>query len=145
MKISIEKINRDQDEEILIRCHEIDEKILSYVKNIEQQEADLIGYEGDTIHRLKLVDVYYFEAIDNKVFIYCKDKFYESKQKLYELEEQCGVKKFFRASKSFIINISKIDYIKPSLSGRFNATLDNGETIVVSRQYVPLLKSKLGL
>lgn len=145
MKISIEKINRDQDEEILIRCHEIDEKILSYVKNIEQQEADLIGYEGDTIHRLKLADVYYFEAIDNKVFIYCKDKFYESKQKLYELEELCGVKKFFRASKSFIINISKIDYIKPSLSGRFNATLDNGETIVVSRQYVPLLKSKLGL
>lgn len=69
MKISIEKINRDQDEEILIRCHEIDEKILSYVKNIEQQEADLIGYEGDTIHRLKLVEVYYFEAIDNKVFI----------------------------------------------------------------------------
>lgn len=145
MKISIEKIKRDQDEEILIRCHEIDEKILSYVKNIEQQEADLIGYEGDTIHRLKLVEVYYFEAIDNKVFIYCKDKFYESKQKLYELEELCGVKKFFRASKSFIINISKIDYIKPSLSGRFNATLDNGETIVVSRQYVPLLKSKLGL
>lgn len=145
MKISIEKINRDQDEEILIRGHEIDEKILSYVKNIEQQEADLIGYEGDTIHRLKLVEVYYFEAIDNKVFIYCKDKFYESKQKLYELEELCGVKKFFRASKSFIINISKIDYIKPSLSGRFNATLDNGETIVVSRQYVPLLKSKLGL
>ena len=145
MKISIEKINRDQDEEILIRCHEIDEKILSYVKNIEQQEADLIGYEGDTIHRLKLVEVYYFEAIDNKVFIYCKDKFYESKRKLYELEELCGVKKFFRASKSFIINISKIDYIKPSLSGRFNATLDNGETIVVSRQYVPLLKSKLGL
>lgn len=145
MKISIEKINRDQDEEILIRCHEIDEKILSYVKNIEQQEADLIGYEGDTIHRLKLVEVYYFEAIDNKVFIYCKDKFYESKQKLYELEELCGVKKFFRASKSFIINISKIDYIKPSLSGRFNATLDNGETIVVSRQYVPHLKSKLGL
>lgn len=145
MKISIEKINRDQDEQILIRCHEIDEKILSYVKNIEQQEEDLIGYEGDTIHRLKFADVYYFEAIDNKVFIYCKDKFYESKQKLYELEELCGVKKFFRASKSFIINISKIDYIKPSLSGRFNATLDNGETIVVSRQYVPFLKNKLGL
>lgn len=145
MKISIEKINRDQEEEILIRCHEVDDKILSYVKNIEQQEEDLIGYEGDTIHRLKFADVYYFEAIDSKVFIYCKDKFYESKQKLYELEELCGVKKFFRASKSFIINISKIDYIKPSLSGRFNATLDNGETIVVSRQYVPILKSKLGL
>lgn len=145
MKISIEKIDLNQEEEILIKCHEVDDKILSYVKNFELQYDDLIGYEGDTIHRLKFVDVYYFEAVDNKVFIYCRNKIYESKQKLYELEELCGVKKFFRASKSFIVNISKIDYIKPSLSGRFNATLDNGETIVVSRQYVPLLKSKLGL
>ena len=145
MKISIEKIDLNQEEEILIRCHEIDDKILAYVKAFEQQEEDIIGYDGITIHRLKFADVYYFEAIDRKVFIYCKDKIYESKQKLYELEELCGVKKFFRASKSFIINISKIDFIKPSLSGRFNTTLDNGETIVVSRQYVPLLKSKLGL
>lgn len=145
MKISIEKIDLNQEEEILVKCHEVDDKILSYVKNFELQYDDLIGYEGDTIHRLKFVDVYYFEAVDNKVFIYCRNKIYESKQKLYELEELCGVKKFFRASKSFIVNISKIDYIKPSLSGRFNATLDNGETIVVSRQYVPLLKSKLGL
>ncbi|WP_167956527.1 LytTR family DNA-binding domain-containing protein [Anaerosporobacter faecicola] len=145
MKISIETIDVNKEEEILIRCHEVNDRILNCVKNIEKQNADLIGYNGDSIHRLQFADVYYFEAVDNKVFIYCKNKVYESKQKLYELEELCPPKKFFRASKSFILNISKIDFVKPSLSGRFDATLDNGETIVVSRQYVPILKSKLGL
>lgn len=74
MKISIEKIDLNQEEEILIKCHEVDDKILSYVKNFELQYDDLIGYEGDIIHRLKFVDVYYFEAVDNKVFIYCRTK-----------------------------------------------------------------------
>ena len=145
MKISIEKVDMEMEEELLIRCHQIDDQILSYVKYFESQTSDLIGYDKDTIYRLKFEDVYYFEAVDNKVFIYCKDRVYESKQKLYELENLCDSNKFFRASKSFILNISKIDYVKPSLSGRFIATLDNKETVIVSRQYVPVLKNMLGL
>lgn len=145
MKISIEKVDMEMEEEVLIRCHQIDDQILSYVKYFESQTSDLIGYDKDTIYRLKFEDVYYFEAVDNKVFIYCKDRVYESKQKLYELENLCDSNKFFRASKSFILNISKIDYVKPSLSGRFIATLDNKETVIVSRQYVPVLKNMLGL
>lgn len=145
MKISIEKIDLEQEEEILIRCHEVSDRILSCVKTLEHQEIELIGYNEDTIHRLRFSDVYYFEAVDSKVFIYCKNTCYESKQKLYELEDMCRSKRFFRASKSVVLNIAKISYVKPSLSGRFDATLDNGETIVVSRQYVPQLKNKLGL
>ena len=145
MKISIEKVDMEMEEEVLIRCHQIDDQILSYVKYFESKTSDLIGYDKDTIYRLKFEDVYYFEAVDNKVFIYCKDRVYESKQKLYELENLCDSNKFFRASKSFILNISKIDYVKPSLSGRFIATLDNKETVIVSRQYVPVLKNMLGL
>jgi len=145
MKISIEKVDMEKEEEVLIRCHQIDDQILSYVKYFESQTSDLIGYDNDTIYRLNYSEVYYFEAVDNKVFIYCKDRVYESRQKLYELEKLCDSNNFFRASKSFILNISKIDYVKPSLSGRFIATLDNKETVIVSRQYVPVLKNMLGL
>lgn len=57
----------------------------------------------DMIHQIKLSDVYYFESVDNKVFMYCRDKVFESKQKLYELEQVVEGKKFFRASKSSIV------------------------------------------
>ncbi|BFH14390.1 LytTR family transcriptional regulator DNA-binding domain-containing protein [Paenibacillus melissococcoides] len=145
MKISIEEINILEEEEIIIRCHEVNEEILSLVRRIKVKTKMLMGFHEDAIHQITLSDVYYFESVDNKVFMYCRDKVFESKQKLYELEQLCEGRKFFRASKSSIINIAKISYIKPSLSGRFEARMDNGETVMVSRQYVPILKTMLGL
>ncbi|MDT8976306.1 LytTR family DNA-binding domain-containing protein [Paenibacillus sp. chi10] len=145
MKISIEEIDIQKEEEIIIRCHEVNDEIMSLIKRIKLKNKMLMGFQEDTIHQIKLSDVYYFESVDNKVFMYCKDKVFEAKQKLYELEQIVEGKKFFRASKSSILNIAKISYIKPSISGRFEARMDNGETVMVSRQYVPILKSMLGL
>lgn len=145
MKVSIEEISKEQEEEILIRCHEVDDEIYEIVNKLKTETLIILGYRNDTVHRIKLSDIYYFEAVDGKVFVYCKDEVFEVKQKLYELEELCNEKKCFRASKSTILNIAKISYIQPSISGRFQAVLDNGERVVVSRQYVPVLKSKLGL
>lgn len=145
MKVSIEEISREQDEEIIIKCHEVNDDILKLLNKLKSERVVLLGYDEDNIHRIRIVDVYYFESVDNKVFIYCKDKVFESKQKLYELEEMCVGKKFFRASKSIIINLTKISFVKPSISGRFEAKLDNGESVAVSRQYVPVLKKMLGL
>ena len=145
MKVLIEKINIEQEEEFIIRCHEVDDDILRLVNQVSNNSTVLLGYDGDKIFRIKYRDVYYFEAVDNRTFIYCKDKVYESKQKLYEIEALCEGRQFFRASKSSIINITKISFITPSLSGRFEAKLENGESVVVSRQYVPILKKMLGI
>ena len=67
------------------------------------------------------------------------------KHKLYELEELfCGTD-FFRASKSYIVNLKKVKSIRPAFNGRFEAHMKNGEKVMISRQYVPVLKEKLGL
>lgn len=145
MKITIETIGKDQEEEILIKCYRVNEEVLGYVNSLKTKESELIGYDKNEIYRILLEDVYYFETVDNKVFIYCEDKVYESKQKLYELEEICEQLRFFRCSKSCILNIEKIKMIRPSFSGRFEVVLDNKEVVIVSRQYVPELKKKLGL
>lgn len=145
MKISIEEISEELGEEIIIRCHEVDDEIYEIVNKLENANLIVIGYQKDKVHRIKLSDIYYFEAVDGKVFIYCKDKVFEVKQKLYELEELVKSRNCFRASKSTILNIAKISSIYPSISGRFEAVLDNGERAVVSRQYVPVLKKLLGM
>lgn len=145
MKISFENITSHEEEEVIIRCYEVNEDLLEWVNKLKKHKSNLIGYNGNAIYQLNLSNVYYFESVDNKVFIYCRNEIYESKQKLYELEELCDHRRFFRASKSTIVNISKISHVKPSISGRFEATMENGEKLMVSRQYVPMLKSKLGL
>ena len=52
---------------------------------------------------------------------------------------------FFRCSKSMVLNADKILCVRPSLSGRFEATLENEERVIISRQYVSTLKRLLGV
>ena len=145
MKISIEEISKELAEEILIRCHEVDDEINEILNKLKTENIIVLGYKNDKVHRISLRDIYYFEAVDGKVFTYCRDSVFEVKQKLYELEEICKGKNCFRASKSTILNLTKISSVYPSISGRFEAVLDNGERAVISRQYVPVLKNMLGL
>ena len=89
--------------------------------------------------------MYYFESVDNKVFAYGKSEVSELKQKLYKLEQRFAGTDFIRISKSMILNLAKVERFAPSFSGRFEAILQNGEKVMISRQYVPALKKQLGL
>ena len=144
MKTRIELISEDQPEEIVVRCHSITDEIQNMISFIENDKK-IIGYKRGTAYPLKMSDIYYFEIVDQKAFIYCDQDIYESKMKLYEFERETEGTSFFRASKSLIINADKIDSIKPSLSGRFEVILLNKEKLIVSRQYVRVLKHMIGL
>lgn len=144
MKTRIELISEDQPEEIVVRCHSITDEIQNMISFIENDKK-IIGYKRGTAYPLKMTDIYYFEIVDQKAFIYCEKDIYESKMKLYEFERETEGTSFFRASKSLIINADKIDSIKPSLSGRFEVILLNKEKLIVSRQYVRVLKHMIGL
>ena len=147
-KISIEQIDKEKNEEIIIKCHEINDDVLSLVNKLKERDIKtnfITGVKGEDIYSIRFKDIYYIEATENKTFIYCKDDFYESKLKLYEIEEMVKGLSFFRCSKSIILNYSKIDCVTPAFNGRFEAKLFNGERVIISRQYVPILKEILGI
>jgi DNA-binding LytR/AlgR family response regulator len=145
MKIIIEESNPGDDDQIIIRCKELDENIMKLLSELKMGQKKLAGIKDGIITMIDSGNVYYFEGVDNKVFLYCKQNVYETKLKLYEIEEEYKNTNYFRASKSVILNITKIKSISPAYSGRFEAVLFNGEKVVISRQYVPELKKKLGL
>ncbi len=145
MKLTVEEVEQNKEEEIIIRCHEMNEEIMRVIHKIKLSDTSFVGYDGECIHKIRPEEVYYFESVDNKTYIYCKERIFESRQRLYEIEEICDGSKFFRASKSTIVNAGKISYIRPAFSGRFEAHLLNGEDVVISRQYVPILKQLLGM
>jgi len=145
MKIIIEDSNPGEEDQIIIRCRELNEATLKFIADLKMGQKKLVGIKDGNIVMIEPQDVYYFEGIDNKVFIYCKSNVYETKLRLYEIEEDYKDTDYFRASKSIILNVSKIKSISPAFSGRFEALLYNDEKIVISRQYVPELKKKLGL
>jgi DNA-binding LytR/AlgR family response regulator len=145
IKITIENIPDGVEPEIIIRCNEVDDSLLQLIYSIKSAAKKLIGITDLQMYIINPKDVFYFESVDNKVFIYCQEKIFESRLKLYEIEKVYENWDFFRASKSTILNITKIDSIRPVFYGRFEALLQNGEKVVISRQYVPVLRKKLGL
>lgn len=144
-KITIKQIDKSREEEIIVNCHEIDDEVVSIVNMLRRNENVLLGSKDNKTFRISIKDIFYIESVDNKTFIYLIDAVYESKQKLYELEELLSGTKLFRCSKSMILNIAKIRSVSPSVNGRFEARLTNNENVIISRQYVPNLKKRLGM
>jgi len=143
MKIVIEEPMEGEEDQVIVRCRQMDTELYQLIMNLKAHTNPVIGYDGGDIHRIDPGAVYYFETVDNKVFIYCRQRVYESRQRLYEIEEHFTGSDFLRVSKSVILNIQKIVSITPAYNGRFEANLDNDEKVIISRQYVPDLKEKL--
>jgi DNA-binding LytR/AlgR family response regulator len=116
--------------------------MLAYLRSFDKK---LTGTRDGRTFVIDSADVLYFDTVDKRTFLYTQNDVLETPLRLYELEEQLAGGSFFRASKSVIINISKISSLRPELSGKIEVTLSNAEKLYVSRQYVPELKSKLGL
>ena len=145
MRVTVEQIDREREEELIVRCHDPGAAWVEGIQEAASGQQTVCAWREDEMHRLKLSEVFYFEVVEDRAFVYTQAEVYEVKEKLYEFERLCAGSALFRCSKSMILNAEKIDYVRPSLSGRFEAVLSNGEKVVVSRKYVADLRRMLGV
>lgn len=145
MKLEVEQIDIEKEEEIIVRCHNPEAEWVDSVRETAMGQISVCGYKDNVLHRLRLSEIYYFEVVDGTSFFYTQNDVFNAKEKLYEFEDVSAKSSLFRCSKSMILNADKIDYIRPSFSGRFEAVLSNGEAVIVSRKYVADLKRLLGI
>ncbi|WP_407724920.1 LytTR family DNA-binding domain-containing protein [Ruminococcus sp. JL13D9] len=143
MHTRITKIDRDKPELLEIQCHSVSEEVREIVAFVKSRQGQLTGIADERQYEISISDIFYIESVDNKAFIYTKSKVYETRQKLYELEEMLSKKHFLRVSKSTLLNLMKVSAIKPALNSRFTAVLQSGEQVVITRKYVPALKKAL--
>ena len=144
MRITIKESEGQDELEIVIHCRKVDEQVSELISALSNLDRKMTGIIDGRTFVLDLSDIFYVESVDKKTFAYAQSAVYEVSQRLYELEDSLP-RDFFRASKSTIINISKIKSIMPDFSGRLEVTLFTGERLIVSRQYAQDLKTKLGL
>ena len=143
MQTKITRIDCDKPEMLEIHCHKISEEVREIIAFVKSRQGQLTGTADERQYEIAVSDVFYIESVDNRNFIYTKDKVYETRQKLYELEDMLIEKHFLRVSKSTLLNLMKVSSIKPALNSRFTAVLFSGEQIVITRKYVPELKKAL--
>ncbi|MDE6218874.1 MAG: LytTR family transcriptional regulator [Lachnospiraceae bacterium] len=142
MKLFIEQDDGYREPEIHIKCGLIDADLQRIIDEIQTLMFSLPVSKEGAVSKLSLEEIFYFESVDERTYVYSQTEVYACDYKLYEVEEKIGKCGFARISKSVIVNIRKIQMIKPQLNGRFEAVLDNGEHLIVNRHYVSALKEK---
>lgn len=146
MKIKIEMDTTLSEDEILIRCQTMDEKIIK----IQQMLQDLISsnrnfvfYKGTTEYYLPLEQILFFETDAEGISAHTHDDIYETKFKLYELEEYLPGY-FMRVSKSTILNVNYVYSITRNLTASSLVEFQGSHKhVYVSRNYYKALKSRL--
>jgi DNA-binding LytR/AlgR family response regulator len=145
LKVTITEDPNIQETEISIVCSKMTNEINDIVSKISAIEMTVAGKKDEEIFLIPVKDIFYFESVDGSVFFYTENEIYEAMGKLYKIEESLTNLQFSRISKTIIANLDKMLSIKKAKNSRLVATLVNQEKIVVSRQFVPKIKKKLGV
>ncbi len=136
MKLIIEQSKEYKEPEVKISCSYIDEHLSQLIEHIKMFSYSLNVQKDGAIISITLEDVFYFNTVDNKVFLYTEKEVYEYDKKLYEIEKDYIHTPLIRVSKNCILNIFCVSSVRTQFNGRLEATLKNGEKIVISRHYV---------
>ncbi len=144
MQVTVEKVESKEEEQAIIRAVEETGDIRAARELLEGGSRSIPVTKDGQVYVCKLSSIYYIESVDKKTFVYTKEGCFESKKRLYELEEELGGL-FMRCSKAMILNLKKVKNVHSEMSGRLNAILLNDETVVISRGYVKDIKRRLGI
>jgi len=144
MLVEFEQINSLEDEKAIIRAKEKTTDIQNAIELLEGNAGSIAVAKDGKTYLCKPNAIYYIESVDKRSYVYTKDQCYDTKFRLYGLEEMLGGY-FIRCSKAMIVNLRKIKSVKSDIGGRLITTLLNDEEIIISRSYVKEIKRRLDL
>lgn len=145
MKVRIEIDENLEEDEVTIKCKEINQTIKRVQQSISNANLipKLIFYKNDTEYYLNINEILFFETSENSVEAHTEKDVYKIKYRLYELEELLP-NNFVRVSKSTILNSNKIYSITRNLTSSSLVQFYNSyKQVYVSRNYNKTLKQRL--
>lgn len=134
MKTDIRQIDNGEDE-LILRYRKLTPDIKRIIELAGGGSSRLVGKKDGNMIVIDKDDIYYIESVDDKTFAYtCNDviRLDNSLQGVMGILDDI---RFFRCSKSMIINIDRVRVLKSLSSNRIDAALENGEHIIISRTY----------
>lgn len=146
MKVRIDFIEPDEEPEIVIRCHKLDEnvqKAQEYLAGLLSPSLQVSFWKENEEFYLSLDEILFFETGEDSVYAHSEDDAYKVKFRLYELEEKLP-RNFVRVSKSTIINMKHVYSIQRNLTSSSKVQFRGSyKEVFVSRMYYKVLTSKL--
>lgn len=144
MNAQIKIISGLEEPYVEIYTSDITDDIQNLLSLIKASSNIVTAQQDERTIVLKEHDIYMIRIENEKTIIYCKEKKYYSKKRLYELENILK-HSFMKISKTTLVNLQYIDGVEASFGGTMLLILKNGCKDYVSRKYLPGFKEYLGL
>ena len=140
MKLILQEDKSLKETIIDITYSVLDRRVQKVIEIVETFPVQLEGKKEERVHLLNSLDIYYIESVDNVSFLYTESDVFESKEKLYVLENILEKSSFIRINKSTILNMDYLQSVRPLPNYRLEANLKNGENLIISRHYLKDVK-----
>ena len=142
MKYTINHI-RSGENELILNYVETNEEVEEVLAFMRREARKLLGYLDKEQVVISPEEIYYIETVDNKTFVYTEKEVYRVNYSLSQLEGILREARFFRCSKSMIMNIHYVASLRSLSSNRIDAVMKNGEHIMISRTYATDFRRRL--
>ncbi len=123
---------------------EITEENSDYTISLEKNIGSIKGKKQDKIYKININEIVYFQTTGRYNYLYTINDSYFIDISLLNLVSLLP-KHFTRISKSGIVNVEYIEYIKPLYNSKYELNMKNNNSIFVTRSYYKTFKKKLGL
>jgi len=146
MKIKLEIDESLVEDEITIRCQSYSDQIQAiqtYLTQTKEMRPHFEFFKGNEEYFLSVDEIMFFETSGETLHAHTKDDAFQTKMRLYELEEILPGS-FIRVSKSCILNSVHVHSIDRKLNTSSLVQFrDTHKEVYVSRLYYKLLKEKM--
>ncbi|MBR6452955.1 MAG: LytTR family transcriptional regulator [Lachnospiraceae bacterium] len=145
-KVKIEIDPGLAETEVTIRCPAVSDEVVRIQRLLSERSADdfqIALFKEEAEYFLPLEKILFFETEDGLIRAHTADDEFETKYKLYELEEKLPTY-FLRISKSTILNTRRLYSITKNLAGASKIEFEGTyKTVYCSRNYYRALKEIL--
>lgn len=144
MKITLKENKTKNDIEVIIEYPEMSETVNRIERAVKSVDNVVRCLDDDgNICFVRVSDIYYIESVEKQIFIYTKDKVYRAELQLYQYAEKLYFYGFEQISKTCVLNINMLVSVKPIFNSKMEALLENGEKVLISRNFISAIKRRL--
>lgn len=127
--------------QITIQYRDLTLPLQRVITQIKKTGISFIGKREERWYKIPMEDIFYIDVVDGNTFLYCEKQVYLCKEKLYVLEKQLQKYGFIRIRKNTIVHLEKLQSVQAMPFCKLQLYLKNGETLIVSRHYLPQFQS----
>lgn len=127
---------------VTIEYPEYTESVKGLIRKIESLDVSFSVTAEDRQLRIARSDVYYLEIVDRKAFLYTGKDVFRLDASMQEILNLTVDSDLVRISRTCIMNTSHLTEIRQLKNSHLEATLDNGEKLIVSRKYLRDIKRR---